>query len=442
MTIRTASPAERDYRRLREQYRDIFDDISRGELAREFGRHLPFSPMEALRSRGFGALSVDTDDGGAGAGHETALRLLIDLAELDANTAHLARSQLIFVEHVRMQATAEVRRKWFRHIIDGEWCGSALSEKTSAGLGDTSTKVWEDDAGSLLISGQKYYTTGTIFSTWTLVNALVDKPLASRRVRRQRRRGDTGVTAASAARALALVRVRQPRVQVKDDWDGFGQRLTGTGTLEMKGAAVEDLLDPPPAHGLVPIHHEITLLALMAGIGRAALNEGIELTRNRSRVFNTGGGVRAREDDQLLGIIGELSAQQHTVEALVRAVGRDLDLAAQTIDAETDDDAAEQSADLLRAAGLAAQRAHVIIPRLVLDTCTRIFDTLGASATSNELQLDRHWRNARTLASHDPAAFMARMIGDWEVNRVEPVPFLGVGETDTEETGDHLGPST
>ncbi|WFP17027.1 acyl-CoA dehydrogenase family protein [Citricoccus muralis] len=432
MTTRIASPADHDYRRLREQYRDIFDDIARGELARETGRHLPFSPMESLRSRGFGALTVDTEDGGAGAGHETALRLLIDLAELDANTAHLARSQLIFVEHVRMQASAELRRKWFRHIIDGEWCGSALSEKTSAGLGDTSTKVWEDDAGSLLITGEKYYTTGTIFSTWTLVNALVDKPLASRRVRRQRRRGDTGVTSASAARALALVRVRQPRVQVKDDWDGFGQRLTGTGTLEMKGAGVEDLLDPPPPNGLVPIHHEITLLALMAGIGRAALKEGIELTRNRSRVFNTGGGVRAREDDQLLGIIGELSAQQHTVEELVRAVGRDLDLAA---DAEAaGEEAATQRAELLREAGLAAQRAHVVIPRLVLDICTRIFDTLGASATSNELQLDRHWRNARTLASHDPAAFMARMIGDWEVNRVEPVPFLGVGETDDEET--------
>ncbi|MGO1182468.1 acyl-CoA dehydrogenase family protein [Micrococcaceae sp. AOP34-BR2-30] len=435
MTTRTASPADHDYRHLREQYRDLFNDIARGELARESGRHLPFSPMEALRSRGFGALTVDTDDGGAGAGHETALRLLIDLAELDANTAHLARSQLIFVEHVRMQAAAELRRKWFRHIIDGQWCGSALSEKTSAGLGDTATKVWEDDAGSLLISGEKYYTTGTIFSTWTLVNALVDKPLASRRVRRQRRRGDTGVTSASAARALALVRVRQPRVKVKDDWDGFGQRLTGTGTLEMRGAAVEDLLDPPPANGLVPIHHEITLLALMAGIGRAALKEGIELTRNRSRVFNTGGGVRAREDDQLLGIIGELSAQQHTVEELVRSVGRDLDLAAQ---AEADG-AEEDQIELLREAGLAAQRAHVIIPRLVLDVCTRIFDTLGASATSNELQLDRHWRNARTLASHDPAAFMARMIGDWEVNRVEPVPFLGVGETDAEDTDEVQG---
>ena len=68
-----------------------------------------------------------------------------------------------------------------------------------------------------------------------------------------------------------------------------------------------------------------------------------------------------------------------------------------------------------------------MVPGLVLDTCTRIFDTLGASATSTELQLDRHWRNARTLASHDPAVFMARMVGDWEVNGTPPVPYLSTG---------------
>ncbi|MGO1699215.1 MAG: hypothetical protein ACTHZD_12740 [Micrococcaceae bacterium] len=37
---------------------------------------------------------------------------------------------------------------------------------------------------------------------------------------------------------------------------------------------------------------------------------------------------------------------------------------------------------------------------------------------------------------HDPAAFAARMIGDWEVNRVEPVPFLAVSETDAEDVHD------
>ena len=34
--------------------------------------------------------------------------------------------------------------------------------------------------------------------------------------------------------------------------------------------------------------------------------------------------------------------------------------------------------------------------------------------------LDRHWRNARTVASHNPVAFKARIVGDAVVNDAEP----------------------
>ena len=189
-------------------------------------------------------------------------------------------------------------------------------------------------------------------------------------------------------------------------------------------------------------------MALLAGIGRAALRDGVEQTRRRRRSPNTGGGLSPREDDQLLGIIGELSAQQATVEELVRAAGRDLD-AALTLagvgqeqpDGELEGapggrvagvgmDGDGAAAEAMHRAALTAHRAHVMVPKLVLDTCTRIFDTLGASATSTDLQLDRHWRNARTIASHDPAVFMARMVGDWEVNGTRTVPYLQTGTTD------------
>lgn len=398
------------YTDLKAQYAELFDEISRGELARESGRHLPLAALGQLQKKGLGSLTVPAEDGGAGYGQEDSLRLLMDLATADANTAHLVRSQLTFAEHVLGQPDPKIRQRWIQHLLAGEWAGNALSEKTGSRLGQTGTVVWEDEAHSLLIRGEKYYTTGTIFADWTLVSTEVDKPLVSRRVRRARRRGDSEANAVNQSRALAVVRVQQPRVQAKDDWDGFGQRLTGTGTLQLKGAAVEELFDTPTQSGVVYIHEEVSLTALLAGVGRAALRDGVELMRRRRRAFNTGGGLAPREDDQLLGIIGELSAQQAAVEELVRAVGRELD------------------AGDLPAAKLLSQQAHVMVPRLVLDICTRIFDTLGASATSTDVQLDRHWRNARTIASHDPSAFMARMVGDWEVNQTPVIPFQAVGD--------------
>ncbi|NUL46587.1 acyl-CoA dehydrogenase [Cellulosimicrobium funkei] len=414
------------YETLSARFAPAVQEVAQGEIAREAGRHLPFAAFELLRNQGLGAVTVPEESGGDGAGQQDAYRLLMDLAAADANTAHLFRSHLSFVQHVLAQDDPTVRDRWLGRIAAGDVAGSALSEGRNAALGDVGTTVSQDETGQLLISGGKYYTTGSIFSTWALATARLD-PGLSRAVRRRH-----------GGLALAVVRVRQPRVTVKDDWDGFGQRLTGTGTMEFAGAGVEDLLVVPPEGGAVPLHHESTLMALLAGIGRAALRDGVEQTRGRRRSPNTGGGLTPREDDQLLGIVGELSAQQATAEELVRAAGRDLDAALALAEGalggagagvgnQVEGHDGGAAAEAMHRAALTAHRAHVMVPRLVLDTCTRIFDTLGASATSTELRLDRHWRNARTIASHDPAAFMARMVGDWEVNGTRPVPYLSTG---------------
>ena len=48
----------------------------------------------------------------------------------------------------------------------------------------------------------------------------------------------------------------------------------------------------------------------------------------------------------------------------------------------------------------------------------------GASATKRSFNLDRHWRNARTLASHNPGTYKARAIGDHVINGT-PLPING-----------------
>ena len=46
------------------------------------------------------------------------------------------------------------------------------------------------------------------------------------------------------------------------------------------------------------------------------------------------------------------------------------------------------------------------------------------SATRREFNFDRHWRNARTLVSHNPIAHKARVVGDYLLN-AEPPPLTG-----------------
>ena len=78
------------------------------------------------------------------------------------------------------------------------------------------------------------------------------------------------------------------------------------------------------------------------------------------------------------------------------------------------------------AADLAAFEAQQVAIDLALQATGLLFEVGGASALDGDRQLDRHWRNARTLASHNPAILRERSIGDYRLNSVSPRSF---GET-------------
>jgi hypothetical protein len=56
----------------------------------------------------------------------------------------------------------------------------------------------------------------------------------------------------------------------------------------------------------------------------------------------------------------------------------------------------------------------------VLDETTQLFEVGGASAVGKQHALDRHWRNVRTIASHNPAIHRKRAIGDYALNGRPP----------------------
>ncbi len=88
--------------------------------------------------------------------------------------------------------------------------------------------------------------------------------------------------------------------------------------------------------------------------------------------------------------------------------------AADAIDAVVD---AGRQADpaALADAAIEIAKAQLVAERLALSAAQRFFDTGGASATARNLNLDRHWRNARTVASHNPLAYKAHASGNYVV---------------------------
>ena len=74
-----------------------------------------------------------------------------------------------------------------------------------------------------------------------------------------------------------------------------------------------------------------------------------------------------------------------------------------------------------------AAQAQVIASDWIPRAATELFNALGASDTRTRLALDRHWRNARTVASHNPVIYKARNIGNWLVNGEAPTFIWQIG---------------
>ncbi len=124
------------------------------------------------------------------------------------------------------------------------------------------------------------------------------------------------------------------------------------------------------------------------------------------------------DDPILQQTIGQISSNAFAAETIVLAAADALDLAN---DAWSSDPLNPEPA--LQAALLSA-KAKVVVDELAIRSGALLFDVGGASATKHSDNLDRHWRNARTLASHNPGTYKSRAIGDYEVNGT-PLPSKG-----------------
>ncbi|MDN7853403.1 acyl-CoA dehydrogenase family protein [Burkholderia seminalis] len=391
-----------DYERLAERFRPVFARIADGALERERSRTLPYDPIEWLRESGFGAVRVPVEHGGAGASLPQLIQLLIELAAADSNLPQALRGHFAFVEDRLNSAPDVARDEWFRRFVGGELVGNAWTEVGSVAIGDVITRVRRDGDGWIL-DGEKYYSTGSIFADWIDVFA----------------RDEDGRD------VIAAVRTNQPGVQRSDDWDGFGQRTTGSGTTRFDAARVDaqNVFDFATRFKYQTAFYQLVLLAVLAGTGRAALRDIAREVSSRKRIFSHGNAPSFAQDPQIQQVVGEVAARVFAAEATaVRAS----EASQRAYEARFGgDEQAEHRANV--DAELDSARAQIVVSDLVLRATTDLFNALGASGSSAAKGLDRHWRNARTAASHNPLVFKARIVGDREINGTEPPYVWAIG---------------
>ena len=383
--------------------RALLDGIAEGAAERERRDESPFAQVAAVAKAGLGALSLPVDEGGQGASVRELLAFVIDLAEADPIVAHVLRTHYSQVLGFLRSPDPDVRRRWLDRVRAGTVLGNAISETgpSAAGGHEYDTRLDEVD-GRLVLNGTKYYSTGTLYADWIAVAARVEGDLV----------------------ATVMVPADRAGVSVVDDWDGMGQSRTGTGTTTFTDVVVDpdDVLSrrprlEPRAPGDVAFL-QLYLHALVAGILRSVVADATGVVRSRSRTFEHAPAPRAVDDPILHEKVGTLAATAWIAESAVLA-------AADAVQAATDAAARGEPTDELRiAAALAHCAVKIHLDPASLAAASDLFDVGGASASSRARNLDRHWRNLRTITLHNPASYKAAAIGRHLVTG-EPLPVNG-----------------
>ncbi len=376
----------------------LIESIGEGVLDREGSDSAPFAAFDLIKRSRLGALRLPGPAGG-GASLPEFYATVIDLAAADPNVAHAIRNHFHFVDGLIRRPSPEGDRL-LELVRAGDIFGTAGSELNTSPAGQRvqpqQTSITASGTAWVL-NGAKIYSTGNLYADWLVVSAI----------------GPDGEPARVlvAGDAAGVVHV--------DDWDGIGQRFTGSGTtvFENVGIGADDFLsgnagwNDLPYIGTFP---QLFLTGVIAGILRELTADAIDLVRNKPRAYYHAV-TENREDDPILQYsVGQLASQAFAAEALVLRAATDL--AAATDASGTDD---EDRLSLVAAAS--AAKAKVVTEELAFRASSDLFDVGGGSTVHRANHLDRHWRNIRTIAAHNPKTFKSRWIGKYEISG-KPLP--------------------
>lgn len=358
---------------------------------RDSERLLPFAEMDALAQSGLLAITVPEEYGGLDVSNAILAEITATLAQADGSIGQIPQNHFYILEALRVDGSEDQKRYFFGRALAGDRFGNALSERGTKTVGHYDTRITRDGPG-YRINGRKFYSTGVLFADWVTVFALdeTDKLV------------------------MAFVPKGTEGIEIIDDWDGFGQRTTGSGTTVLNNVYVNadhvvlhhKGFERPTTIGSVGqiIHAGVDL-----GIARAAFAETLDFVKTRSRPWMDSGVERASDDPLTIAKVGQIAVRLEAATATVERAGRKVD-AAQV----------ETTEKRVVEATLAVAAAKVLTTEIAIEATNTLFELAGTASVKLDLNLDRHWRNARTHTLHDPVRWKYHVVGNYHLNDVIP----------------------
>jgi SfnB family sulfur acquisition oxidoreductase len=359
---------------------------------RDQQRKLPWAEIEQFTRSGLGSISIPREYGGPQVSFVTLAEVFAIISAADPALGQIPQNHFGILHVLQGAATERQKKQLFQSVLDGWRIGNGGPERGTKNTLELKARITTEGDG-FVISGQKFYSTGALFAHWVAVKALND----------------------DGQPVMAFVRRGTQGLRIVDDWSGFGQRTTASGTVLLNQVPVDAelvvdswrLAESPNIQGAVS---QLIQAAIDAGIARGALDDTISFVRERSRPWVDAKVERASDDLYVIADIGKLKIELHAAEALLRKAGQVLDqVSASSITAQS-----------AVKASIAVAEAKVLTTEIALLASEKLFELAGSRATLAEFNLDRHWRNARVHTLHDPVRWKYHAVGAYHLNGTLP----------------------
>lgn len=359
---------------------------------RDQNRILPTEQINQFSQKGLGGIRIPKQYGGAFVSNKTLAHVFRILSKADANVGQIPQNQFGLLNFINITGSDAQKQFIYTEILAGKRIANGGPEKNSKDTKSIQTTLTLEN-GQYFLNGEKFYSTGTSFADWIAIRAL----------------HPDGYT------VLAIVDRHAVGVEVINDWNGFGQRTTASGTVKLRNVVVDPALffneriiaDTPNVRGA---YSQLLQVAIDVGIAEAAFDDTLSSIR-KARPIIDAGVEKASEEHYTLQEVGKLNI-------LLDAAILLLDEAAEYLDEL--DQLTEISAEQAARASILVAEAKVYANDAALHISEKLLELGGSRASLSQHNLDQHWRNARVHTLHDPVRWKFHAIGDYYLNGTHP----------------------
>ncbi|WP_458318794.1 acyl-CoA dehydrogenase family protein [Mycolicibacterium brisbanense] len=366
---------------------------------REQARDYAFDEVQELAGYGIALTGIAVSDGGAGGTVRDVADLIIAIARADSNVAQALRTTFLVAEQIARHEDLPLREVNLDRLRRCALFAGTSNERSGGASGSVATTA-RRVADGYIVNGRKYYSTGGLYASYFSAQAIDENGRAIR----------------------FTVPTDRAGVEHLDDFDAVGQRLTQSGTTELRNVRIFDdeavvAGEHVPDNPWTGSFAQLYLAAVQAGIAARALDDAVWFVREKARPIKHSSADRSVDDPYVRQTVGQIAAHAQAAKAVVLLAAEELH-AIRGLTGETARAAGAQ-------ASVSVAQAGVVAIESALSAAQLLFDVGGGSITDHHLGFDRHWRNARTAANHNPRQWKASVAGAYHLTGEDP-PTTGL----------------